>query len=685
MVDVTCGVYAVKCPLNKGFVMRTLRSTMRVYALGPLIASAAVPLIGYSADDGTQMNESFRINYAGYLPQASKLAFYLAPNRGAIQWQIQGTNCSGSSDRYVSNDKSSGDSFYVIDFSDCTQQGANLRVQVGQDQSLPFDISLDPYGDIKYKFFDYFRDHETSATFTNAKNNWATGLSLEFRYVRDAGDNGAYPTNTAEASWALINLLETYPDVNRYYADGLAGARTVYDQLKILTEQFHHVLAHGGVHAIPKFHTSVNPFWADCSPHSSGTCISEPETKATFATARAMAAMARVHQRFNAQNDAEAAYALAQRAWDGARNNPVKCNQPDAFGGEGGFYPDNDPYSLWRDPKTVRDNCFPDQNNTEDDEYSAAVELYLAALKLNRSNDASQYRSIVVGHPRFDEATSYWWGAVATEGSLSLLSNEALHDIDLSNLKSKLTDKANAILGFQNLGYPGVTWDPSSTQWNTGDQDNVDNNVRWGSHRMALNDARILIAVAEIHRSRREADAAAKYARGALKVMDHISGLNPLALTMFTANGHPQFEHAIERTHDGADGTDSWAGKMVLGPNNWTNADDEDMPEFGSQPGLKMFALTGTGWASREISIDANASLVPVAYFTTEVAPAILAGELPQEPEPPIPDPPQEPEPPQPEPPSEPGSPAAGSANGLSIFGMATLMLLRRLRSRNRS
>src|SRR5690554_6007099 len=162
MVDITYGVYAVKCPLNKGFVMRTLRSTMRVYALGPLIASAAVPLIGYSADDGTQMNESFRINYAGYLPQASKLAFYLAPNRGAIQWQIQGTNCSGSSDRYVSNDKSSGDSFYVIDFSDCTQQGTNLRVQVGQDQSLPFDISLDPYGDIKYKFFDYFRDHETS-------------------------------------------------------------------------------------------------------------------------------------------------------------------------------------------------------------------------------------------------------------------------------------------------------------------------------------------------------------------------------------------------------------------------------------------------------------------------------------------------------------------------------------------
>lgn len=670
--------------------MRTFRSTMRAYILCPLVASAAVPLIGHSADDGSQMSDPFRINYAGYLPKASKLAFYLAPNRGTIQWRIQGIDCAGSTGRYVNNDKSSGDSFYVIDFSDCTQQGNNLRVQVGQDQSQPFDISADPYGGIKYKFFDYFRDHETSATFTNAKNNWTTGLSLQFRYVRDAGDNGAYPTNTAEASWILINLLETYPDVNRYYADGFSGARTVYDQLKILTEQFHHVLAHGGPLAIPKFHTNVNPFWAQCTPHSSGSCIAEPETKATFATARAMAGMARVHHRFNGQSDAEAAYTLAQRAWNGARNNPLKCNQAEAFGGEGGFYPDNDPYSLWRDPKKPRDNCFPHKNNTEDDEYSAAVELYLAALKLNRGNDANHYRSIVVGHPRFDEASSYWWGAVATEGSLSLLSNESLHDIDLVNLKSKLTDKANAILSFQDIGYPGVTWDPNSSQWNTGDQDNKDNNVRWGSHRMALNDARILMAVAEIHRTRREADAAAKYARGAIKVLDHIAGLNPVALTMFTAKGYPQFEHAIERTHDGADDTDSWAGKMVLGPNNWTNADDEEMPEFGSQPGLKMFALTGTGWASREISIDANASLVPVAYFTTEVAPAILAGELPQGPEPQEPEPqepePQEPEPQEPEPqnPEPPAQPAAGALTGLPLIGLVALMLLRRLRSRSR-
>jgi len=83
-------------------------------------------------------------------------------------------------------------------------------------------------------------------------------------------------------------------------------------------------------------------------------------------------------------------------------------------------------------------------------------------------------------------------------------------------------------------------------------------------------------------------------------------------------------EKAVTRTHDGLV-ADTEPGKMVLGPNNWTNSNDPDMPAFGSLPGMKMFAMIGTGWSSREISIDGNASLVPVTYFATELAPKYLA------------------------------------------------------------
>jgi len=600
--------------------------TFRQMSLMGLALFSAVSSNCFAIDDGSQMQEKFRINYAGYLPQAAKTALYISDQKGAINWTLntEGKACSGTSSQYVSKDKSSGDSFYIIDFSMCTTPAQHATLSVGTDKSLPFDISMDPYGNLKYDFFKYFKDHETRATFTNAKNNWAKDLSIEFDYVKDAGDNGAYPVNTAEAAWALINILETYPAINTYYSSNVKGARTVYQQLIILTDQFNHLFDHPGKLAIPKFHTNVNDSYAICAPHTSGACISEPETKATFSTARTLAAMARLHAVYGTSALAQKTFTQAVSAMDAAQKNPLVCNQVKSFGGEGGMYPDNDNHSLKRNPKQNWDNCVASKDNTQDDEYAATVELYLAALKLKDTKAAKHYQQAVMTHPRFDEVSSYWWGAVAMEGSLSLLTNEKLHKINLKNLKTKLLAKADSILGFQAQGYPGVTWDANSNYWDNGDQDDADNNVRWGSHRNALNDARILMAAADIAKAKKAKAQAANYSRGAIKVLDHMAGINAVNLAMFTAKGYDYIENAVTRTHDAADNGTEWPGKLVLGPNNWTNANDSAMPAFNSQPGLKMFALKETGWSSREISIDANASLIPVAYYTLEQAPAIL-------------------------------------------------------------
>lgn len=621
--------------------MTTLRSSLLKALLGTMAASAAT--MALAIDDGTQMNDPFRINFAGYLPSANKTALYIGINTGMINWKVEGTSCQGIEDTYVTNDFASGDSFYLIDFSACTEKGDNLTLVVNDDRSANFDISDDPYGNLKYEFFDYFQDHQGTATFDQAVNNWQENLSISFSYVKDAGDNGVYPANTAEAAWSLINLLETYPAINTYYSDRMPGAVTVYDQLKVLTEQFNHVFDHGGKLAIPKFHTNVNDTWALCSPHLDGSCISEPETKATFSTARALAAMARIHSKYGTPAQAQDAYQRAVTALTNAQTEPLVCNQETSFGGEGGMYPDNDTFGLYREPKVNRDNCVAHKDNTQDDEYSALVETYLAALVLNQGADANKYQQAVINHPRYDEVSSFWWGAVAMEGSLSLLTHEALHDLDLTNLKGKILAKSDQIIQNQSIGYPGVTWDAQSDQWNNGDRDEADNNFRWGSNRMALNDARIAMVAAEIERGNNRPLRAAEYAKSAIKVLDHMSGINGMNLAMYTAGGYPNIENAVTRTHDGADDEDTWSGKMVLGPNNWTNADDPDMPVFNSLPGLKMFAPTGTGWASREISIDATAALVPVAYFTTEVAPAILGSIQPGPKPTPVPTPTPEP------------------------------------------
>ncbi len=606
-------------------IRTTIRPSFKLssLALSSLLLSVTANS-SFAVDDGSQMANPFRVNYAGYLPQASKIGIYVAPRKGAVQWKLQGAKCSGKSDTYVANDKSSGDSFYIIDFSTCTSPVTGARLAVGKDVSAPFDIAADPYGPFKFTLFKYFKDHESTNTFNQAVNNWEQGLSINFTYVRDAGDNGAYPANTAESAWSLINLLETYPAVNTYYSTNLIGSRTVYDQLRVLTEQFNVAMNNSRNLAIPKFHANVNDTHAKCPPHATGTCISEPETKATFSVARGLAAMSRMHSVYGSEKDATAAYSLAKTAFANARKQPNVCNQADKFGGEGGYYPDSDNYSSWRDPKKLRDNCFPDKDNTQDDEYEALVELYLTAEKFKNTAEAATFKAEVLKNPRFNEVASFSWSAVSTEGGLSLLANEGRHSIDLTVLKANILAVARVIGQHQSNGYP-ATWDPNGTQWNIGDQDDKDNNVRWGSNRNALNDARILMAAAEIQKAKGQPAEAARFSRDAIKVLDYIFGVNAMNIAMVTAGQYSFLENAVQRTHDAMDPKTLWPGKMVNGPNNWTNANDKDMPAFASQPPLKMFAATGTGWASREISIDCNAALVPVAYFATEVAPAILA------------------------------------------------------------
>ena len=208
---------------------------------------------------------------------------------------------------------------------------------------------------------------------------------------------------------------------------------------------------------------------------------------------------------------------------------------------------------------------------------------------------------------------------MAATGNVSLLTLRP-EGLDLSPIRSSLYRYADECIGHMGVGYPGVTKDVRSDRWDSDDRDDVDNNWRWGSNRMLLDDAVLLAVAAEEKRDAGEKGAAARYARHALRVMDYILGTNAMALSMVTGFG----EHAVERTHDGHV-PDTEPGKMALGPNNWTNSNDPDMPEFGSLPGMKMMPVTGTGWAAREISIDGNAPLVWMAWWAQHQAADLLA------------------------------------------------------------
>jgi endoglucanase len=577
-----------------------------------LLASAGAR----GADDGSQLASPFRIDYLGYFQHGPKIAVYLSPEGGALAWSLEDaagrTVASGTSRDHVAADFASGDSFFRIDFSSFTGTGQGFRLAVGGRRSEPFDVSAtSPYGRLAEESFHYFEDHRTKEmVFDKFLHDWTTGR-IAGPFWNDAGDQGSYPTNTAMAAWVLMNLYERYPEAN-----GSLGETTLYEELKIGTALTPQLILPGQKLAVAKLHANVPP-WGPCPPYETGPCVSKTETKATYAMARTLAQLARIHLAEEQAAAARRSFALAKTAFTNARTEPALCRGFADFGGEGGIYPDNDVYALWRDPMSRREPCHPGRDNIEDDAYAALVEVFLAARAIGDPGAGTLAKEVVAA-PRFGEITEFWWGAVAPTANLSLLALRP-EGIDLGPARRGLFAYADQCTKQMAVGYPGVTKDVRSHRWDSGDKDDVDNNWRWGSNRMILDDGIVLAVAAEEKARAGEKAAAADYAGHAVRVMDYILGTNAVALSMVTGFG----ENAVERLHDPLV-PDTEPGKMALGPNDWTNAGDPDMPAFGSRPGMKMMPVEGRGWAAREVAIDGNAPLVWMAWWARYRAPDLL-------------------------------------------------------------
>jgi hypothetical protein len=585
-----------------------------------LVAWGAVLLLAAgarAADDGSQLTSPFRINYLGYFQHGPKVAVFLAPAAESLAWALEDTGgntvASGSSRDYVRDDFASGDSFFRVDFSSFEGTGEGFRLRVGDTRSAPFDVSATgPYGRLAEESFHYFEDHRTPhMVFEKFLRNWTKGR-IEGPFWNDAGDQGSYPTNTALAAWVLMNLYERYPE-----ADTSLGTTTLYEELKVGTALTYQLILPGQKLAIAKLHANVPP-WGPCPPHATGPCVSMTETKATYAMARTLAQLARIHLAQGQADEARRAFGLAQTAFTNARTEPPVCRGFEDFGGEGGIYPDNDVYALWREPASHREPCHAGRDNIEDDAYAALVEVFLTGRALGDPS-AGELAKEVAAHPRFGEITEFWWMAVAPTANLSLLALRP-EGIDLAAVRRALFAYADECARHMKVGYPGVTKDARSDRWDSGDRDEVDNNWRWGSNRLILDDGIVLAVAAEEKARAGDRAAAAAYAGDAARVMDYILGTNALALSMVTGFG----ENAVERLHDPLV-PDTERGKMALGPNDWTNAGDPDMPPFGSLPGMKMMPVKGRGWAAREVAIDGNAPLVWMAWWARHRAASLLA------------------------------------------------------------
>ena len=282
---------------------------------------------------------------------------------------------------YVASDFASGDSFFRST-SRPSRAGPGFRLSAAGHDSEPFDVdATNPYGRLAEESFDYFKDHRAPETvFDKFLRDWTTGrIAGPFWY--DAGDKGSYPTNTAIAAWALMNLYEKWPEANAT----LGGKATLYEEVKVGAALMHQLILPGQKLAVAKLHTNVRrgdlPAAHDGPVRVDGGDEGHVRDGADARAARADAPR-------EAAGRGERAFDFARTALTDARSEPRSCRGFEDFGGEGGLTRQR-PRALWRQSGKHREPSTP-----------AATTSRTTAMRLSSRCSWRRRRSATRARPR---------------------------------------------------------------------------------------------------------------------------------------------------------------------------------------------------------------------------------------------------------------------------------------------
>ena len=287
-----------------------------------LLLCALAAAAARAADDGSQLASPFRINYLGYFQNGPKIALCLSAEGGALPVVAEGR---GGQDRRLRNvprprpaDFASGDSFFRIDFT--LLHGPGRRPAPERER--------EGLRALRRRAREPLRppgrgDASTTSRTTVRPTRSSRRSSTTGRPAASRARSGTTPATRAATRrtrpWppgCLMNLYERYPEAN-----ASLGKTTLYEEVKVGSALMHQLILPGQKLAVAKLHTNV-PAWGPCPPHEKGPCVSKTETKATYAMARTLAQLARVHVAEKQTEDARKAFALAKTAFANARSEP---------------------------------------------------------------------------------------------------------------------------------------------------------------------------------------------------------------------------------------------------------------------------------------------------------------------------------------------------------------------------
>jgi endoglucanase len=620
--------------------MVTMRLRPSLLAVFAALAVALTALTALPAQSDPVIGPAIKVNNVAYAPGLPKLATVVHGSTSPVPWELRsggGQVVASGTTAVFGQDEASGDHVHKVDFSTFDTPGTGYTLQVGGQQSYPFDISAAPYEQLPHDALAFYYHQRSGiaieAQFVGSEYARPAGhvnvppntgdddvpcrpatpcnYTLDVRGGwYDAGDHGKYVVNGGISTWQLINAYERMLHVDGADAAALGdgtlaipesanGVPDILDEARwnvdfLLSMQVPDGQPQAGV-AHHKIHDQ-NWTGLPTLPHldSQPRFLAPPSTAATLNLAAVAAQCARVWADVDASFAAECLDA-ATDAYAAALANPEIIADP-GDGNGGGAYSDS---------------------NLDDEFYWAAAELYVTTGEQQYRDELSAHE-LYLGESFGTRGAD--WGNTGLLGDITLaLVPSGLPSGDVTALRGGFVSFADTLLGMiDGQGYPAPYWEErQGGLW-----------YDWGSNNLLLNNAVVLALAADF--SGQE-----QYRDGVFATLDYMMGRNPLSQSYITGYG----EQAASNVHhrfwaNQLDGSLPTAPPGVLagGPNTGLNDPLAQQELAGCAP-QKCYIDHIDSWSTNEVTINWNSALSWVAVWAADNLPG---GPPPLDTEPPI-------------------------------------------------
>lgn len=556
-----------------------MRTLMLCIAAGALWAEAADGQAG-----------AVRVNQAGYLPEAAKVAVAATDGKArefVVREAATGRAVFRGELGAPVRDADSGDTVQHADFSALRKPGRYVAEVPGVGTSYAFEISPRVYDSVFHLAMRSFYGQRCGTAVDlgprfpgyryeacHREGGWhpssgKEGKAPSVKGWHDAGDYGRYVVNSGIATGTLLQTYELYGGkIGKVRLDIPESGNKTPDILDEIRWNLEWMLTmqdtDGGVwhkQTTEKFCGFVMPHEDTMTSYVIGTGAAPfKSTCATADFAAVMAIAARLYGRFDA-DFARTAREAAERAWSWAEQNPAV---------------------LFSNPKGVSTGAYGDRD-CSDERLWAAAELW-------RTTKAEKYQAYFLAN--WEKFTAQIaadrppaWPQVAP---LALWGWALGNGPGAEKIRPLILEAADRLA--------------ARTRENGYRVSLMTKDYIWGSNSVAANYAMQLLVA---HRIQPKPE----YRTAALDNLHYLLGRNALSLSFVTGVGANSYRHPHHRPSGADSNAEPWPGLLAGGPN--ARRQDPAMKKLpDGLPPAKMYLDEEESYATNEVAINWNAPLV---------------------------------------------------------------------------